>query len=61
MALLQPEAWPAFTRSRERLSSKVRNDHLQGLEEQDMPLALSLRGGLWAAAAVFRKFGGISI
>ncbi|KAM0703825.1 hypothetical protein Q7P35_009046 [Cladosporium inversicolor] len=31
--------------------SQIRKDHLQGLEEPDTPIALSLRGRLWAAAA----------
>uniref|UniRef100_A0A7N2N7C3 Uncharacterized protein n=1 Tax=Quercus lobata TaxID=97700 RepID=A0A7N2N7C3_QUELO len=31
---------------------------LVGLEEPDTPIALSLRGRLWAAAAVCRKVGG---
>jgi hypothetical protein len=41
--------------------SQIRKDHLWGIEKPDMPLALSLRGRLWAAAAVCRKAGGTSI
>jgi len=44
-----------------RKSPKIRKDHLQGIEEPDMPLALSLRGRLWAAAAVCRRVGGTFI
>lgn len=40
---------------------QVRKDHLQGFEKPDTPLALSLRGCLWAAAVVCRKVGGTSL